>query len=214
MVGVVRKNSPVRAECIAKELKLTPTTLNPDLKILTIQGILAVGPSENYSYNGSKKDSNLSNVLSSVLNKIRVKDIKSLPIVINDTGTIYDAAVLMFTEDVGTLFIVNDGGALQGVVSRKDLLKAALSGINTQETPLNMAMTRMPNIITVSGDETVFMAAKKIVDYEVDVLPVVRNFYTKSGEERLKVVGKITKTSLAKLIVDLGEGKRQRGFER
>ena len=173
-----------------------------------------MGPSENYSYNGSKKDSNLSNVLSSVLNKIRVKDIKSLPIVINDTGTIYDAAVLMFTEDVGTLFIVNDGGALQGVVSRKDLLKAALSGINTQETPLNMAMTRMPNIITVSGDETVFMAAKKIVDYEVDVLPVVRNFYTKSGEERLKVVGKITKTSLAKLIVDLGEGKRQRGFER
>lgn len=49
----------------------------------------------------------------------------SRPIVVNVDTNAYDAAVLLFTEDIGTLFVGKEDDVL-GVVSRKDLLKAAM----------------------------------------------------------------------------------------
>ncbi len=40
---------------------------------------------------------------------------------------------------------------------------------------------------------------RKIVEHEVDSLPVVRVFLSPEGEERLEVVGKISKTNIARL---------------
>jgi len=156
-----------------------------------------------YFYNGKKKDAFFNNIV----HKIRVKDVKSLPVVVNEKTSVYDAAVKMFTEDVGTLFVVDNKGILQGVISRKDLLKIALGNADVQKMPVNVIMTRMPNIITTTNDETIFMAAKKIIDHEIDALPVVRTFIDGRGEERLEVIGRITKTNLAKILVELGEGK-------
>ena len=51
------------------------------------------------------------------------------------------------------------------------------------------------------------MAAKKIIDREIDSLPVVRTFIDSKGNEHLEVIGRITKTNLARLFVELGEGK-------
>ena len=42
-------------------------------------------------------------------------------------------------------------------------------------------------------------AAKKIVDYQIDALPVVRE----TEEGKLKVIGKITKTTLARLLAEV-----------
>jgi hypothetical protein len=50
------------------------------------------------------------------------------------------------------------------------------------------------------------MAARKIIDNEIDALPVVK---VSAGIERsYEIVGRLTKTNLARLIVDLSEGKR------
>ncbi|GAB6179033.1 hypothetical protein JCM14036_03520 [Desulfotomaculum defluvii] len=60
--------------------------------------------------------------------------------------TVYDAVVTMFLEDVGTLYVVREGGLLEGVVSRKDLLKTTLGEHDINKLPLGVIMTRMPNV--------------------------------------------------------------------
>jgi len=41
----------------------------------------------------------------------------------------------------------------------------------------------------------------------VDTLPVVKTFLDDKGKEMLEVVGRITKTNLAKLLMEFGEGR-------
>ena len=67
-------------------------------------------------------------------------------------------------------------------------------------------MTRMPNIITIDAEDTVHHAAEKIVEHEVDALPVVVSIKDE-GEKgvKYKVIGKITKTNITKIFVELGK---------
>lgn len=160
-----------------------------------------------YYYSGNKRE----NLIIETIRSIRVKDVKSVPIVVNEKTSVYDAVVTMFTEDVGTLFVVGDEGVLEGVVSRKDLLKVALGNSDLHSIPVNVIMTRMPNVVTTTNEEPVYTAAKKIIDREIDSLPVVRTFIDNQGNERLEVIGRITKTNLAKLFVELGEEKGEGG---
>ncbi len=60
-------------------------------------------------------------VTESMMN-LKVKDFQSVPVVVSENMTVYDAIVHMFLEDVGTLFVVDHRSFLQGVLSRKDLL--------------------------------------------------------------------------------------------
>ena len=42
-------------------------------------------------------------------------------------------------------------------------------------------------------------------------MPVVKCFINEQGEEKLEVVGKISKTNIARLFLDLAEKKREGG---
>jgi CBS domain-containing protein len=106
----------------------------------------------------------------------------------------------MFLEDVGTLFVVQDGGILTGVLSRKDLLKATLGNSEINKIPVGVGMTRMPNIIISTPEESVLEAAKKMIEHQVDALPVVKSL---EPGDRLEIVGRISKTNIVKLFVDL-----------
>ena len=109
----------------------------------------------------------------------------------------------MFQNDVGSLYIVSDGGILEGVVSRKDLLKIVLGQADIHKIPINIVMTRMPNIVTINVDDFLWNAAKKLVDHEIDSLPVVKpGFY--NGREGLEVIGRITKTNITSVFVQMG----------
>ncbi|EEG76022.1 CBS domain-containing protein [Dethiobacter alkaliphilus] len=132
-----------------------------------------------------------------------VKDIKSRPAVIREETTVYDAIVMLFLEDVGTLFVVDEKGLLQGVVSRKDFLKAALGSADMSKIPVGVIMTRLAQIHTVTEDEPVLQVVRRICENEVDSLPVVRPH----GKDGFKVVGRVTKTNLARLLMELGEGR-------
>ena len=91
---------------------------------------------------------------------MKVSDYKSVPIVVKEEASVYDTIVRLFIEDVGSLFIVSDGGILQGAVSRKDLLKVTLGEGDIHNMPVNVVMTRMPNIIMTTLEESVYDAAK------------------------------------------------------
>ena len=113
----------------------------------------------------------------------------------------------MFLEDVGSVFIVEGQGILTGVVSRKDLLKAALGpGDDLAKIPVKMVMTPLAKLIVTTSDESVVSAARKIIENEVDSLPVVQ--LSPEGGRAYKIVGRLTKTNLTRVLVDLAEGKR------
>jgi CBS domain-containing protein len=112
----------------------------------------------------------------------------------------------MFIEDVGTLIVVREGGILEGVISRKDLLKITLGGQDIHKLPVGVVMTRMPNVITVGPDDSVWAAAKKLITHEVDALPVVRPVEEGDKTKELEVIGRLSKTNITRLFVELGEG--------
>jgi len=204
ILEIVKKQAPITGEKIAELLNVTRAALRPDLAVLTMSGFLEAKPRVGYTF----KAEGYGNELKKILNQYRVKEVQSLPIVLKDSCSVYDAIVTLFMEDTGSIFIVDDDNYLCGVVSRKDFLKATLGQADIHKMPVSIIMTRMPNIITTGADDTVVDAVKKIVEHEVDSLPVVRSFIDVEGEEKLEVIGKITKTNIARLFLDLATDGR------
>jgi len=62
-------------------------------------------------------------------------------------------------------------------------------------------MTRMPNIVVAEEQESLWSAAKKMIEHEIDGLPVVKTL----ADNRLEVIGRVTKTNITKAFVDLGK---------
>ncbi|MGO1651801.1 helix-turn-helix transcriptional regulator [Senegalia sp. (in: firmicutes)] len=199
IIEIVRENEPITSEAIAKRLKLTRATLRPDLSILTMSGILDARPKVGYFYSG-KSDIN---IFRDKIESIKVGEIKSLPTIIDESTSVYDAIVTLFIDDVGSIFVTSNG-FFAGIISRKDLLKSAIGGIDIEKVPVAIIMSRMPNIVFLEEKESVLQAAIKIIDHEVDSLPIVEKEKDDSGDYKLKVTGKISKTNITKLFVDLG----------
>ena len=119
---------------------------------------------------------------------------------------LYYTIVYLFLNDVGTLFIENNG-ILIGAVSRKDFLKIAIGSNDMHKIPVGIIMTRMPNIVFVEKEDAAYLAAQKIMEHEVDSLPVVERAYDESNNEILKIIGKVSKTNITRLFVKIGENK-------
>ncbi|MFJ5621419.1 helix-turn-helix transcriptional regulator [Peribacillus loiseleuriae] len=196
IVEIVKENGPITGEHIADRLNLTRATLRPDLAILTMAGFLDARPRVGYFYTGRSS----TQLLTDSLNNIYVKDYQSIPVVINESISVYDAIVTMFLEDVGTMFVVDKHALLVGVLSRKDLLRASIGKQELATVPVNIIMTRMPNITMCTKEDLMIDVAKKLIEKQIDALPVV-----KEVESGLEVVGRITKTNIAKAFVALAD---------
>ena len=193
---IVKENGPITGEHIAEQLNLTRATLRPDLAILTMAGYLDARPRVGYFYTGKSG----TQLLTESLQKIYVRDYQSIPVVVNENVSVYDAICAMFLEDVGTLFVVDQNSVLVGVLSRKDLLRASIGKQELSTIPVNIIMTRMPNITMCEKDDLLIDVAKKLIEKQIDALPIVRK--TEKGYE---VIGRITKTNITKAFVALGE---------
>lgn len=196
ILQIVKENGPITGEQIAEKLNLTRATLRPDLAILTMAGFLDARPRVGYFYAGKK---NMVSTTESML-KLKVKDFQSLPVVVIDTMTVYDAILKMFSEDVGTLFVVDKDSFLQGVLSRKDLLRTSIGSQDLTKIPVHIIMTRMPNIAYCTKSESLISAAKVLIDREIDSMPVVKEI-----KEGLLVEGRLTKTNITKAFISLAE---------
>ncbi|CQR73936.1 Transcriptional repressor CcpN [Sporomusa ovata DSM 2662] len=202
IAGMVRSLGPITGEQIAERLNVTRAALRPDLAILVMSGMVEARPKVGYYYTGK----NVMSMLTDQISRIKVRDIQSVPVVVTSSTSVYDAVVTMFLEDVGSVFIVEPAGILTGVVSRKDVLKVALGGSDLHKMPVKVLMTPMPKIVVTSPDESVLAAAKKIIDNEVDSLPVVA-IADHQETKAYEVIGRLTKTNIARLFVELGEGR-------
>ena len=112
IIDIVKKYQPITGKEIGERLYLTRSALRTDFSILTGMKILESKPKIGYSYI-EKKDSE------------KVKDIMGPSITVDTNLSVYETILNIFSKDVGTIFIT-DQGSLVGVVSRKDLLKIAI----------------------------------------------------------------------------------------
>lgn len=193
IINIVKEKGPITGDEIATELKISRSTIRSDLALLTMTEILGARPKVGYYYSEIKSD----NDLKKKIDNIFVKDTMSMPIVMEESTSIYDVIVGLFLENVSSIFITQNG-YLSGVVSRKDLLRTTLGKYDLNSTPIGLIMTRMPNIIYVTEEDSILDAAVKIFEHRVDSLPVVKKF-----ESGLKCVGRFTKTNITTIFVDL-----------
>jgi len=201
IVNIVKIGQPVTSEELAEKLGVTRAALRADLAILTMLGILDAKPKVGYVYLGEQKNLEIIDKVSKVL----AKDIMSKPITVSEETMVYDAIVFLFLNDVGTLF-VESNGVLVGAISRKDFLKIAIGGTDIHKVPVGVIMTRMPNIICGFAEDKAYDLAKKIIEHEIDSIPIVEKIENENdGKNQYRVIGKVSKTNITKLFVKLGE---------
>ena len=193
---IVREEGPVTGSAFAEHLEVTRSALRSDLSVLTMLGVLDARPNVGYYYVGLSKETQTAERLKSFL----VSDVLSQAVVVNGDTSLYDTIVTLFTEDVGTI-LVCDGSYLVGVVSRKDLLRASMGQTDSHTMPISMIMTPVSKVIAVEPTDTLVEAAQKMIDYEVDCLPVVAREDV-GNKKRLKVVGRVSKTTVAKVFLE------------
>lgn len=195
IIEIVKSNGPITGEHIADRLSLTRATLRPDLAILTMSGILEARPRVGYYYSGKPQNK----LIADELKQYVVKDYASHPVVVKSETSVYDAICTIFLEDVSTLFVINSNGDFMGVCSRKDLLRASMIGDDIHTMPVNIIMTRMPNLSFILEDEKVIHAANLMIEKEIDSLPIV----VKKDNDKYEVKGRISKTTITKIFVSL-----------
>lgn len=200
IIQIVKEHGPITGEQIAESLDLTRATLRPDLAILTMAGFLDARPRVGYFYTG--KTSN--QLITEKLYNIKVKDYFSRPAVVEEGASVYDAIVTLFLEDVGALYVINKDSLLVGVVSRKDLLRASMGKQELEAIPVNIIMTRMPNVTMCTKEDRLLDVAVKLIDKQIDGLPVVKERENGSGFE---VIGRVTKTNITKALVEIAQNE-------
>lgn len=199
IVDIVKEAGAIKGEEIAEKLGITRSALRTDFSILIKTGIILSKQKVGYTYNNEFKKEN---------NKNYVRDIMGPPIFIDESYSVYRTVLLMFEKDIGTIFVTKDG-SLSGIVSRKDLLRTAIGKRDIEQIPINLIMTRMPNIIYTTEDEKISECVRKIIDHQIDSLPVIRPRY-EEGREILEIVGRLTKTNMSKLLLELLENGEER----
>ena len=177
---MLKDKSLLSGDEIAQNLNVTKSALRTDFSILTTLKLITSKQNKGYSYNNK-------------CTIIKVKDCMSPQNSIDIRTSVYDAIIHLFNYDLGTLVVV-ENEKLVGIISRKDLLKAALNRKNIEKIPVSMIMTRMPNIVHCFEDDNIMEAIEKLIKHEIDSLPVLRK-----EKGKLSLVGRFTKTNVTKL---------------
>ncbi|MDD2413667.1 MAG: helix-turn-helix domain-containing protein [Eubacteriaceae bacterium] len=84
IIEIVKLNEPIKSEDIANQLGINRATIRPDLKILTMTGILKAKRKVGYQYTGKS----ILHMIGSYIKTINVMDIQSQPTTVSEKATI------------------------------------------------------------------------------------------------------------------------------
>jgi CBS domain-containing protein len=89
-----------------------------------------------------------------------------------ESASLKEAAELLDSRKVGAMVILNEGGALIGVISERDIVRAvARGGPAALKQPVSDSMTRQ--VVTARPRETIEAAMDRMTDRRIRHLPVV-----------------------------------------
>ena len=114
---------------------------------------------------------------------------------------VFEAFELMKSEGVQRLPVLDGDGNLVGIISEKNITSAAADKeVSIVEFALLLSKSKVGDVmtkevITVSVDDPVEMAARKMSDNDISILPVVDN----NG----KLVGVVSRSDLFRLLLEL-----------
>lgn len=198
----VRSHAPITGDQIAEFLGVSRPTIRSDLSVLVMLGYLDAKPKVGY-FPGRQlsADSNVRDKLAA----LKVKDVMNRPIVIAESANVNDAVISLFVENTGILSVIDADGYLVGLVTIKDLLKVTLGNPTASTIPVSMVMTRIPRVVTVTPDDSLRDAAKKLLDHQISGMPVVRpvDGEREGPRTRLEVLGRVSKTTMTQALVEL-----------
>src|SRR5699024_2935654 len=161
---------------------------------LTMAGFLEARPRVGYFYTGKSH----SELLTDKIEHMFIKDYQSVPVVLKEDSSVYNAISTMFLEDIGTVFVVDNNGLLSGVLSRKDLLRASIGQKDLNSIPVHIIMTRMPYIVMCKKRHLLIHGPRAMLDKGIDGLPVV-----KDRDHGYEVIGIVTKTTITNAFLEL-----------
>jgi len=177
-------------------MNISRAALRPHIAILTKLGMLGARPRVGYYYAGKEG----SHFWLDYFARIKVGDVKSVPVVVKEQTSVYDAAVTLFLEEANTLFVVNEEGCLRGVVTQKDLLKVSLGATDLTMMPVAVVMVRQgPGLVTMDPDNSILEAATRMYEFDLEALPIVKEI----DDKKQKVIGIISQNSLVRLLSDI-----------
>src|SRR5699024_399230 len=108
IIDIVKENRPITGENIAEKLSLSRATLRADLAIIKLADVLDARPRVGYFYTVKTG----SELLTEKVKQYEVNQFQSVPVVVKEDASVYDAISTMFLGDVGTLFVVNSDNRL------------------------------------------------------------------------------------------------------
>jgi CBS domain-containing protein len=92
---------------------------------------------------------------------------------VDPTATIGEAAEKMVAAEVGAVVVVEDFVRIAGIVTERDLLRAAAQRARPAEARVRQWMT--PDVVTIDPETTVEAAAKIMFENHFRHLPVVKD---------------------------------------
>jgi predicted transcriptional regulator len=191
IVELLKKQSPLTTDSMVEAFQVSRSVLQSDLAMLLAWGVLDQEPRQGYCICDSFNDKN---AVRERVKHLRVRDFMRSPVSVDEDCSIHEALVALFTYDVANMIIVGKSRDLRGVVSRKDFLRASLGKIDYQQVPVNVIMTRMPNIIWALPDDRVVDVAAKLIKHQIDTIPIVEVYIEADGNEAYHVIGCFTRT--------------------
>lgn len=134
--------------------------------------------------------------------KIRIRDwMTPEPYTILPGALLNDAYILIKEQEIHRLPVVTRGDELVGIVTFSDILQHIPFFPDDASLELELPLLRKSvheimtwDPITVSPDDTIQVAAERMLEYEISGLPVVR-------EEDGCLVGIITESDIFRLVV-------------
>ena len=123
------------------------------------------------------------------------------PVTTSPEMGVFEAFELMKIEGVQRLPVLDSEGNLVGIISEKNITSAAADReVSIVEFALLLSKIKVGDVmtkevITVSVDDPVEMAARKMSDNDISILPVVDN----NG----KLVGVVSRSDLFRLLLEL-----------
>ena len=130
------------------------------------------------------------------------KNMTTNPVTCTPEMGVFEAFQLMKSEGVQRLPVLDSEGSLVGIISEKNITGAAAAKERVSIVEFALLLSRLKvgdimtrEVITVSADDPVEQAAKKMSDNDVSILPVV--------DDDGRLMGVVSRSDLFRLLLEL-----------